>query len=70
MHPARITDLTNANLGELNPLYLTTRSVRRTVRPPMVLLALEVVWLREQVPGPGNSFPLERQWFQRHVSVC
>lgn len=38
--------------------------------PVDLILQLEVVWLPEQVPGPGEPFALERQWFQRHVSVC
>jgi hypothetical protein len=38
--------------------------------PVDLILQLKVVWLPEQVPGPGDPFPLEHQWFQRHVSVC
>ncbi|MDQ3654239.1 MAG: helix-turn-helix domain-containing protein, partial [Chloroflexota bacterium] len=41
MHPVRISELTPAQLGELDAWYRTTRNVRLRARAQMVLLAAE-----------------------------
>jgi hypothetical protein len=38
-------------------------------RVPLIL-QVEAIWLPEQVPGPGDPFGSDRQWFQAFVALC
>ncbi len=69
MQPVRISDLTSADLDELDALYRTTRHVRLRARAQMVLLAAEQhMTAAEIAPIVRTSEETVRRWLKRYLS--